>query len=53
MNITNHINELLLKHNCVIVPDLGAFISAYKPASINPINHKFSPPSQDIVLTQC
>jgi len=50
MNITNHINELLLKHNCVIVPDLGAFISAYKPASINPINHKFSPPSQDIVF---
>lgn len=50
MNIAKYINDLLLKHNCVIVPGLGGFIINYKPASINPINHTFTPPSNEIVF---
>ncbi len=43
--ITRHITELLLDHECVIVPGLGGFLKAYSPASIHPTTHEFSPPS--------
>lgn len=43
--ITRHITELLLDHECVIVPGLGGFLKSYSPASIHPTTHEFSPPS--------
>jgi len=50
MNFTKHITDLLLKHDCVIVPGLGGFVSNYKSARIHPINHTFTPPSAEIVF---
>lgn len=48
MKIENYISELLYKYDCVIVPGLGGFVANYKPATIQPIQHTFSPPSKSI-----
>lgn len=45
------IAELVLEHDCVIIPNLGAFVCDYQPASISVANHKISPPSKVIVFT--
>ena len=37
-SITRHIEYLILRHDCVIVPELGAFIAQYSPARIDEIN---------------
>ena len=47
LNISNHINNLLHHHNCVVVSGLGAFILNKKAASIEP-SGKLNPPSKTI-----
>ena len=42
------IAQLLLKHDCVIVPQLGGFVTFYKSAVIHPINHSIQPPSKQL-----
>jgi hypothetical protein len=44
------IGELLHKHECVIVPGLGGFLTNYSPARIHPVHHVFVPPSKFIVF---
>lgn len=44
----SYINILLYQHDCVIVPGFGGFVANYKPASIHPAQHTFSPPSKKI-----
>lgn len=46
--IVSHIEYLLDRHECVIVPGFGAFISSYKPASIDTVNHTIMPPHRAI-----
>ncbi|MDG1475652.1 MAG: SPOR domain-containing protein [Vicingaceae bacterium] len=48
MKIEQYISELLYQYDCVIVPGLGGFIANYKPATIQPIQNTFSPPSKSI-----
>lgn len=48
MNLDKYIRELLLLHDCVILPGLGGFILSYAPAKIHNIQHVFSPPSKQI-----
>jgi len=48
MKIDKYISELLFQYDCVIVPDLGGFIANYKPATIQPIQNTFNPPSKGI-----
>jgi len=48
MRIDNYISELLFQYDCVIVPELGGFIANYKPATIQPIQNTFNPPSKSI-----
>ena len=48
--IDSHISDLLYKHDCVIVPDLGGFVANYSPAKIHPTQHSFIPPSKSIVF---
>ncbi len=48
--ITRHIADLLYHHECVIVPGLGGFIKAYRPAQIKHTTHEFSPPSGTIAF---
>ncbi len=50
INISDLISELLFFHECVIIPDVGAFIKNYESAKINPSQHLFHPPSKKIVF---
>jgi len=50
MQLTGYISELLYKHDCVIIPGFGGFVSNYAPAKIHPINHTFYPPSKNILF---
>jgi hypothetical protein len=48
--ITKHIADLLYHHECVIVPGLGGFIKAYRPAQTLHATHEFHPPSGTIAF---
>lgn len=50
MTILNSLYELLYGHDCVIIPGLGGFVANYRPASIHPVLHTFSPPSKDLLF---
>ena len=43
-----YISDLLYRHDCVIIPSLGGFITNYKPAQIHPVSHTFQAPSKSI-----
>ena len=51
MNITFYLVELLRLHDCVIVPDLGGFVSNYRPAEMDLASNSFSPPVKEIIFT--
>lgn len=48
MKLDHYISKLLFRYDCVIVPNLGGFVTNYKPASINPVRDTFYPPSKGI-----
>lgn len=48
MKVEIYIRELLFRHDCVILNNLGGFISHYRSAQIHPISHRFLPPSKSI-----
>ena len=48
MALETYISELLYKHDCVIIPALGGFVTNYQPANINDIQNTFLPPSKSI-----
>ncbi|MDO9256507.1 MAG: SPOR domain-containing protein [Bacteroidales bacterium] len=48
--ITKHIADLLYHHECVIVPGLGGFIKAYRPAQTLHTTHEFCPPSGTVAF---
>ncbi len=50
MVIENYISRLLFKHDCVILPGFGGFVTNYTPAKINSVNHTFYPPSKSILF---
>jgi len=51
MDITFYLVELLRLHDCVIVPDLGGFITNYRPAEMDLSSNRFNPPVKDIIFT--
>lgn len=50
MDFGKYIKELLLLHDCVILPGLGGFVANYKPAEFNPARNTASPPSKHILF---
>jgi len=46
MKIAKHIQDLLYRYECVILPGFGAFLSQKEPASINKETHTFYPPKK-------
>lgn len=48
--IQKYIIELLYQCNCVIVPQLGGFITRYISADIHSITNKITPPSKEIAF---
>ena len=51
MDITFYLVELLRLHDCVIVPDLGGFVTNYRPAEMDLVSNSFKPPVKDIIFT--
>ena len=48
MKMETYISDLLYRHDCVIVPGLGGFITNYRSAQIHPVSHTLRPPSKSI-----
>lgn len=46
--IDRHINYLISRHDCVIIPGWGAFIALYTPARIDAASGKLLPPTRSI-----
>lgn len=51
MDITFYLVELLRLHDCVIVPDLGGFVTNYRPSEMDLANNSFNPPVKEIIFT--
>lgn len=52
MNIGNYIKELLILHDCVIIPGLGGFVANYRSAEVNHMHKTISPPSKSILFNR-
>ncbi len=50
MQVTEIIRNLLLEHDCVIVPGFGGFVTNYDPAGIDFEGRTLSPPSKSILF---
>jgi len=50
MQIEKYISELLYRHDCVVVPGFGGFVTDYAPAKVHPVSHNFYPPSKNILF---
>ena len=46
--LTKYINDLLYRHDCVIVPEFGGFVANIKSAKINTFSNTFYPPYKQI-----
>jgi|GEM_PF-1527409 len=50
MDIAAHIGNLVLEHECVIIPGLGAFLTNFHSSEIHPEQHSILPPSRKLVF---
>ncbi len=48
IELSRHIEKLLLEHDCVIVPDLGGFVTHYTPARRSEQENLFLPPCRTL-----
>lgn len=48
IELSRHIENLMLKHDCVIVPGLGGFVTHYVPARHIAEEHLFLPPCRSV-----
>lgn len=48
----DYISDLLLLHDCVIIPDFGGFICNYKNATIDEVSGMIYPPSKEIIFNR-
>lgn len=46
--LTQYITDLLYRHECVIIPDFGGFVTNIKSAKINTFSNTFYPPYKQI-----
>ncbi len=52
LTVDQLVGELLLRHNCVIVPSFGGFIAKKKSATIDYNTGKMSPPSKSLLFNR-
>ncbi len=52
IQISQHIEYLLSRHDCVVVPGWGAFIAQYEPAQINSDKGIITPPARFLSFNQ-
>ncbi len=50
MTLTNYINDLLYRYDCVIVPDFGGFVTNAISAKVNHFSHTFYPPTKQVTF---
>jgi len=50
LSIEKHIHTLLFKHECVVVPGFGAFLTNYIPVGFNGNNTLLSPPKKQLTF---
>jgi hypothetical protein len=50
VKLDQYISELLFEHECVIIPGFGGIVANYRPSSLNPAHHTFSPPSKRLAF---
>lgn len=48
MDIVSHINELLFRYECVIIPGFGAFLTHHQSAYVDTETNVFMPPSKSL-----
>ncbi len=48
MKIEKHIEQLLYRHQCVTIPNFGAFLTNVLPAEVNAFTQTFSPPHKTV-----
>jgi cell division septation protein DedD len=48
IDIKQHIGQILYERDSLIIPDLGGFVSAYKPATIDHVQGMIHPPSKKL-----
>ena len=48
IELSRHIESLMLKHDCVIVPNLGGFVTQYVPARRVDDEQLFLPPCRSV-----
>jgi nucleoid DNA-binding protein len=46
VNLTPYIKELIINHDCIILPDFGGFETSYTPARFDPKTKKMLPPTK-------
>lgn len=52
MNLSKHLSTLIVMHDCVIVPGLGAFLSNYVPSGVDDRTKLFFPPSKEVLFNE-
>lgn len=48
MQIVNHINELLFRYECIIIPGFGAFLTHHQAAYVEKPTNNFMPPKKKL-----
>lgn len=48
MELASHIKELLLEHDCVIVPDFGGFVCNYKGSMLDSNSNRIVPAAKEL-----
>src|SRR5699024_9878878 len=48
MDIVSHINELLFRYECVIIPGFGAFLTHHQSAYVDTETNVFMPPRKSL-----
>lgn len=52
MYLENYVSELLLRHNCLIIPGFGGFVARYSSAKIDWNRGLIAPPSKELVFNK-
>jgi hypothetical protein len=50
--ISSCVSELLMFHDCVVIPGFGAFIGNYQPSKLHPVTHLVLAPSKQVVFNR-
>lgn len=51
-DLNKYLSGLLFIHDCVILPGFGGFVTNYKSAHHNDLNHTFYPPQKDLLFNK-